>query len=115
MAWMEKNKIYHTGQHCREYGTPDWQSAPLIHFAHYACRPRKRSECMAEFMASKGTHAKLTKGMCDPTKLEVQLSESIRVINVVKHHVDALSEYCKKDSFAKGRVRKALKAAKIIA
>jgi hypothetical protein len=31
---------------CREYGTAGWKEAKLIHFNHYSCNPRKRSECM---------------------------------------------------------------------
>lgn len=31
---------------CREYGKPGWKEAQLVHFNHYSCHPRKRSECM---------------------------------------------------------------------
>jgi hypothetical protein len=31
---------------CREYGTAGWKEAKLVHFNHYSCNPRKRSECM---------------------------------------------------------------------
>jgi hypothetical protein len=31
---------------CREYGKPGWKEAKLVHFNHYSCNPRKRSECM---------------------------------------------------------------------
>ncbi len=31
---------------CREYGTTGWKEAKLVHFNHYSCNPRKRSECM---------------------------------------------------------------------
>ncbi len=122
MHWLEANKDkFHSFDTCREYGTLDWQQAKLIHFAHYACKGRKRSEVMQEWMDRPKTTIKPIppemRDMVDAasTQLMKELAQSVEIVNVVKHHVDALAQYCTKDSFAKGRVRKALKAAKIIA
>ena len=51
MRWMDNNKgDYLSDSTVVEHGQPGWREAKLIHFAHFACAPRKRSDVMREWM-----------------------------------------------------------------
>lgn len=51
---VKQSALYHTGTECREFGTPGWREARLIHFSHAACGDRKRSEVIEEWRKDRG-------------------------------------------------------------
>lgn len=117
MHYFERTRsAYAGGGGCIEHGQSGWREAKLIHFAHFACAPRKRSEVMREWTGV------FPNGMGNTTHqdhrnnedLAPKLAESLAIVYSVKDAVAALVEHSKKDGFAKGRVIKALTAAGFI-
>lgn len=98
---------YNHGTGCAEYATSGYGLSKLIHFGHFSCKPRKRSEVMREWMMV---------GLEEPeSKVEWKEDKSPLVCSVldfgVKELVEALAVKAQKDGFAKGRVIKQLRKA----
>lgn len=89
---------------CVEYGKPGWEDASIIHFGHFACAPRKRSEAMREWMEPKFTDMMpvFPKDVVFPGQFSV------------KELIEGLSFHASKDGFAKGRVIKQLRKAGLL-
>ncbi len=43
---------------CKEWNTPGWETAKLVHFSHAACRPRLRSEVISEALGQRKVNFK---------------------------------------------------------
>lgn len=98
---------------CVEYGKPGWKDASLIHFGHFACAPRKRSEAMRDWMEPKEYTVKTGEAVCEFTKLMPIFPKDVVFPGqfTVKELIEGLSFHASKDGFAKGRVIKQLRKA----
>lgn len=90
---------------CREYGTPGWHDAPLIHFGHYSTQPRKRSEAIEEWLVGKVNKALLdaaaTMGDIEFPLRAMPASRESYMEHVMKHGEASL---CTPEQIAAGRI-----------
>lgn len=106
---------------CIEHGQPGWREAKLIHFAHFACKQRLRSEVMREWMDRPKTVRfigiggpeidKSVLGIVDSSGWEKMATPTDFT---VKELIGGLVHHSTKDAMAKGRIVKQLRAAKLI-
>jgi hypothetical protein len=92
---------------CREFGTPEWFKAKLIHFSHRACGKMKRSERMALQW-----NGEITVPLPDFDDFPKPVIECRNPS--VSDCIEQLVFHSKRDAFAMARIRKQLRAAGLL-